>query len=425
MVIRLLQAVIAVLLVVPSLTHALDCTLSGHLRGQGRLSWYDEDNILSRESNRQGFLDASVDLRVNGGLFIGDNFRFEVAYEAVVVGGQTREGLSDMHLGSGGELLLTASTVSDDRQLFSLTRVFSENNSYLGYHRLDRVFAALESDYGTVKLGRQALTWGNGLVFNPADLINPFGPTDIIRDYKVGADMALYQVGGQSFTDFQLVYVPRRDPVDGELHGSEATLGSKLRLSANELDLDLLLFSNYQDPVIGAGITGFLGGGVYRTDWTLTFLGDGADTSHYVSAVANFDYSWTIKDKNWYGAVELYYNGLGADSPKEALEDEALRSRLARGEIFVTGKYYFDSMVQYEMHPLVNSFVSVILNLQDYSFLLQPRLVWDCSQASHLLVGLDLPVGREGDEFGEAEDVGEGIAAGRPVVGYMVFTWFF
>lgn len=420
-----LLAAIAWLLVVPSFAHGVDYTFSGHLRGQGRFSWHDEDNILSRESDQQGFLDASVDLRLNGALFLTDSMSFEVAYEAVVSGGQTRESLTDISRVFGSGNFLEPAAVSDDRQFFSLSRVFTETDEYLGYHRIDRLFLALDAEYGTVKIGRQPLTWGNGLVFNPTDLINPFGPADIIRDYKVGADMILYQVGGKAFSDFQLVYVPRRDPEDGELHNSQTTVGTKLRLSASEKDVDLLLLSNYEDPVIGAGITGFLGGGVYRADWTLTFPEDDHDTSYYFSAVANFDYSWTLKDKNWYGAVELYYNGLGADTPKEALEDEALRTRLARGEIFVTGKYYFDGLVQYEMHPLVNGFVSVILNLEDFSFLLQPRITWECSQTSQLLIGLDLPVGRDGDEFGEPEDGDVNITVGRPLIGYMVFTWFF
>ena len=38
--------------------------------------------------------------------------------------------------------------------------------------------------WGVVCVGRQAVTWGNGLIFNPMDLFNPFSPVDIERDYK-------------------------------------------------------------------------------------------------------------------------------------------------------------------------------------------------------------------------------------------------
>lgn len=93
---RLLLIATAWQLFVSSPALAFDYTFSGHLRGQGRYAWHDEDNILSKEGERQGFFDASVDLRLNGGLFVSDAISFEVAYEAVVNGGQTRETLTDI-----------------------------------------------------------------------------------------------------------------------------------------------------------------------------------------------------------------------------------------------------------------------------------------------------------------------------------------
>jgi hypothetical protein len=65
--------------------------------------------------------------------------------------------------------------------------------------------------WGSVRIGRQAITWGNGLIFNPMDLFNPFPPADIQRDYKVGDDMALAQVALPYSADLQLLYVVRRD----------------------------------------------------------------------------------------------------------------------------------------------------------------------------------------------------------------------
>jgi len=73
----------------------------------------------------------------------------------------------------------------------------------------------------------------------------------------------------------------------------------------------------------------------------------------------------------------------------------------------------------------MNCFVSVIVNLKDLSFLLQPRLVWEMTESFQLLTGINLPVGGRGDEFGEGEDVETGLASGRAVQGYALVTWFF
>lgn len=403
---------------------ALEYEISGHIRGQTSLSWYQEDHLLSEVEDRQLFFDGSIDLRLNSSFFLTEHINLELAYEAATVGGQSRKATAELVQDSRYAQLFSESAPSDDNQLFDLTGVSSSNEEYTAYHRIDRMVLALDSDYGTVKAGRQALTWGNGQVFNPADLVNPFAPADIIRDYKVGTDMLLYQAGGERISDFQLVYVPRRNE-EGALDETWSTYGGRVCISQNELDIDLLLLRSYEDSVIGAGLTGFLGSALYRTDWTLTFLNDDSGRDQYLSIVANVDYSWVLQDKNWYGFLELYYNGLGADSPEEALQDDALVARLLRGELFVTGKYYFDAMVQYEAHPLMNCFVSVIVNLKDHSFLLQPRLVWEMTESFQLLTGINLPVGGRGAEFGEGKDLETGLVSGRAVQGYALITWFF
>ncbi len=408
----------------PLSSFGMDYEQSGHIRGQSSLNWYQEDHLFSEIEDHQLFLDGSIDLRLNSSLFFTDQLSFGFAYEAAAVGGQSRKAIAKLDPDSSYGQLFSASAPSDDNQLFDLTGMSSDTNEYTAYHRIDRLYLAVDSNYGTVKAGRQALTWGNGQIFNPADLVNPFSPADIIRDYKVGSDMLLYQTGGERISDFQLVYVPRRNQ-EGTLDETQSTYGSKIRISQNELDIELLALRTYEDTVIGTGLTGFLGSALYRTDWMLTFLSDDPGRDQYLSIVANLDYSWVWQDKNWYGFVELYYNGLGADSLDEALQDEALVDRLLRGELFVTGQYYFDVMVQYEAHPLVNCFVSVIVNLRDYSFLLQPRLVWEMTESLQILTGVDLPVGGRGDEFGEGKNLETGLDTGRAVQGYALITCFF
>ena len=78
------------------------------------------------------------------------------------------------------------------------------------FHRLDRLSLTFTPSWGLVRIGRQAVTWGNGLVFNPMDLFNPFAPTAVQRDYKIGEDMAYAQVP-IGMAETQLLYLPRRD----------------------------------------------------------------------------------------------------------------------------------------------------------------------------------------------------------------------
>jgi hypothetical protein len=55
------------------------------------------------------------------------------------------------------------------------------------FHPAYRLALGIQPNWGLIRIGHQAVTWGNGLLFNPMDLFNPFSPSDIERDYKIGA----------------------------------------------------------------------------------------------------------------------------------------------------------------------------------------------------------------------------------------------
>ncbi len=401
---------------------------SGHLRGVGSLDYFSADHLLSRSASQSEFINGSVDGRLNLLAYPAERLRFELAYEAVLSGGQTREALYDFfekNVEASEITLFQRLEPSDDDKFFSLTKIIADEPNYLLYHRLDRLLLSWNTDYGVLSVGRQPLTWGNGMLFNPADLINPFAPSDIIRDYKIGSDMVVFQTAGELITDFQLVGVARKDQDSGEFSSTESTAGMKVRFSAGQRDLDLYVLKNYQDPVAGTGFTTYLGSGVLRTDLTWTYLEDDPDKESFFSGVANFDYSWTWLEKNWYGFVEYYYNGLGSGSVAEALTNEALVARLVRGEIFVTGRNYLDGLLQCELHPLVNIFTTLIYNLDDHSILLQPRLSWDFSESAQLLAGFNITLGSSGSEFGGQPDQQTGSDTGSADQAYLLVTWYF
>lgn len=430
--IRKLQCILAASLTAliwigPLSASEADVQWSGHLRGSTVLDYYGEGNFLAMTRGEQLFLNGAADGRLNTSFYLGEFTSFNIDYELVASGGQTRETINEA-AEQNPEILESAfyqSTIpNDENQLFSLTKIISEGDDYIIYHRLDRLFLAHEGGLGNFSIGRQALTWGNGLLFNPADLINPFAPSDIIRDYKIGSDMVLYQNGFDLISDLQLVIVPRTSEGD-DLNYDQSTYGLKTRVSGEYGDLDIYVMKNYDDPVLGGGFSTYLGSGVLRSDLTWTYLEEDSEMQSFLSGVLNYDRSWTWAGRNWYGFIEFYYNGLGEANPLDALQKESLTERLRRGEIFVTGNYYLDALLQYEAHPLVNLLVTVIYNLEDNSVLLQPRLNWEVSQCFELLLGVNVSEGPSGSEFGELVNPEDGTILGNPSQAYLIATYFF
>jgi hypothetical protein len=371
--------------------------------------------------------DANGQFRFKNELFWGDNLLAEIHYEALAGGGDTRrkqQALARVNprllpLGLSG-----GSAVNDDRRLLNLTGVISQDDAFIWYHRLDRLYLAWRGRQGTIKLGRQALTWGHGFLFNPLDLFNPFSPTDFVRDYKVGDDMALVQTAWDG-VDLQLLCIPRREPVSGDLRWDESSLAGKLHLTLGTTELDLMLAQHYGDRVAGLGLVGYLGEAAWRMDATWTALDDSDFSSGYLSLAANLDYSWVWWGKNFYGWAEFFLNGLGRSNYVQALADPDLVHRLQRGELFSLGKIYFDAEVKVELHPLLNLHFTAIVNLQDPSALFQPRLAWDLSQNTQLILGINLYGGGQETEFGGFKLPGTTLEVAPSDSAYCWLTYYF
>jgi len=373
----------------------------GHLRAGGRVSSLDDRSIYG-PVGAGTYWDGEADFRFKNKTWAAGIYSFEWHYEAVLRGGDTlkKNNLFQVAGGGAGNPLIPAATISDSTSFFNLSSVIDEDEDHIAYHRLDRLVLAAQPEWGSAAVGRQALTWGNGLVFNPMDLFNPFRPTDMERDYKIGTDMALLQVQGSKIDDIQLIYVPRRNPRTGTLDSEYASLAGKLHHTLSAFEFDLMAGVHYDDIVTGFGASRTVGGAVWRFDATWTRLDDRSADSDFLTCVTNLDYAWSWQGRNIYGLVEYYHNGLGKSDSAAAFNDPDTVARLGRGELFTLGRNYLAGQLQVEVHPLVMVSLAVINNLADPSGTVQPRMEWSVSQDVQVTLSGAVHYGREGTEYG-------------------------
>ena len=191
---------------------------------------------------------------------------FAAHYEALALAGdsvKTRRALAAAGLSAGG----TASGLPDDRQrLFDLTDDFIDDNRAAAVQRLDRLSVGYTSGNATLRFGRQAVSWGNGLAFQVLDFVNPFSPIAIDKDYKTGEDMLYGQWQWTGLGDAQLMLLPRRDPMTRDLDHEQASQALKLHTRAAGFDLDALAARHYDQTLLGFGVVHSLGGAVWRFD---------------------------------------------------------------------------------------------------------------------------------------------------------------
>ncbi len=376
--------------------------LGGHTKFALTSQAYPDGSVF-RDLVGSSTLDLSGDLRLN---FKADTGRwsFDSAYQLLALYGDSVE------LGRalpGGTDIFFPGLPNDDRRLFDLTDDIEDDGKTAILHRIDRLSVAYTGEKAVIRLGRQALSWGNGLFYAPMDLVNPFDPATVDTEYKSGDDMLYVQYLRDSGDDIQGAYVARRNPLTGNAESGESTAAVKYHGFLGETEFDLLVAEHYRDTVAGIGVGKSMGGAVLRGDLVITETDD--DT--VVQLVTNLTYSWNWFDRNMSGAIEYFFNGFGQHSneydPDSLANNPDLISRLTRGELFSIGRHYLAGSVMIEVTPLWMLTPTVLANVSDPSGLFQLVMNYSLSDNMTILGSINVPLGPKGSEFG-------GIDAGLP-----------
>ena len=290
--------------------------------------------------------------------------------------------------------------IDDERRWFDLSWTLGDSSNGALLHRFDRASIGFTSENTVLRFGRQAVSWGNGMVFNPMDIFNPFDPAAVDTEYKSGDDMLYGQYLFTSGNDLQAVAVVRRDPRSGDVERDHSSLAFKYHGFVGMNEFDLLAAEHYDDRVLGVGGSVNVGGAVWRGDLTWT------ETEHdeLFSAVTSLSYSWTWAGRNVSGLLEYYYNGFGQGGSRHSADELSanpdLLRRIERGELFTLSRHNVAASAAVEMTPLLVLTPTVLVNTADPSALLQIVAQYDWRQEARLLAALNLPVGPSGSEYG-------------------------
>jgi hypothetical protein len=408
------------ILLVPATSVAADAYYDGHLKYFYNYADFPGSSVFAGPANpyreHLGNLRLNLESR-------SDHWSTEVNY---VMNALYNEGLSSCAI--RGALITEgcSSLGSDAGQLFDMSTILSTSDDALLAQRIDRLWLAWSSSGQVARFGRQAISWGNGMVYNTLDLFNPFAPDAIDTDYKRGEDMFYLQNLFDDGSDLQMLAIPRRNTLNGELDSRVSAVAAKLHWLAGQHEADLLAAVNYGDTVLGAGFTTELDENVVNANLTVTDTDD--DT--VLSAVINYNFSSVVKEKNLTGFLEVYYNGFGLPGKRYSLDDVAraadLYSRLQRGELYTTGRYYLAGGVRAEITPLLQLNPTLFVNLGDGSGMLQFIVTYSLSQNLDLLGGINLPAGADGTEFGglRAREEGERLLAPADQL-FTRLAWYF
>lgn len=396
-----------------------DWSFSGHFKAQFLYIDYPE-NSLFREilgsSAVDNIVESRLKLRARNGQW---DFRADYQFIATVSDTlRISEGLPDAALGAN-------KVISDDRRWWNLTHSTGNDEDTAVINRLDRLSVGHTGDKTSWRFGRQAISWGNGLIFTPMDVFNPFDPAAVDKEYKTGDDMLYGQYLLDNGNDLQGVAIVRRDPRTGNVQSNQSSLAFKFHGFLGMNEYDLLAAQHYGDQVLGVGAITSLGGAIWRGDLTWTHT----ERDQVISASTSLSYSWTWAGKNISGLLEYYYNGFGQKDSNYStialLENPDLLKRLDRGELYTIARQYLAASATVELSPLFNLVPTFFINLEDPSALAQIVFQYDWKQNLQILGALNFPIGPDGSEYGGIETPTPGLYLSTGPSLFAQLAWYF
>jgi hypothetical protein len=287
----------------------------------------------------------------------------------------------------------------DAHAVLDLTDTLVDRGSVRLTQRLDRLSVGYSGDRFVVRLGRQTLTWGPGLVFHPMDLFAPFAPQATDTEYKAGVDMAYGQWLFDDGSDLQLVVVPRRPAPGRGLAERESSAALHYQKAVGAFQTTWLVARDHGDVVVGAAVGGALGGATWNIEAIPTFERGGPVRT---SVLANISGATVVRGRDVTLFAEYFHNGFGVDGRGYALSDlpADLRARLDRGQLFDTGLDYLSVGATVTWTPLLRISPSLIANLRDHSAFALAHADYSLGDNLELTLGGQLPIGSSGSEFG-------------------------
>lgn len=374
------------------------------------------EHSLQRQLGGTPAYDYTADLRL---LFTEEVGRVTLTahYNAILNGGD-----SFAFLTSPGATL-DQSPTDDDLRLMDLTWELDSGDRHRLVHRFDRLSLQYRGSTWGVTVGREAVSWGSGLVFQPMDLFSPFAPTTVDRDFKAGDDLLIIDKLFDDGSDLQFLGVARRD-IDGDATADVASAALKWRKFIGGSELELFGGKHYQDQVYGGALRIPVRSAMLRTDLVATRLDEG---DWYFSGIVNLDYSFDLAGRSSYVFAEYYHNDFGvSDLPANpVLLPAPLTARLLRGEVFNLMRDYLALGGSIQWHPLWTQALTLIGNLNDGSSLLQTTLSYVPSDHATLEAGVTVPIGDAGEEFGGVPVLGDELTTGGALQGYLRWVYYF
>lgn len=249
---------------------------------------------------------------------------------------------------------------------------------------IDRANITLRLPHCDLTVGRQAISLGTTYFWNPNDLLTAFSPYEFDRDYKPGVDAVKADIALGKFSGISFIY-----GAGESFRLNESAL--LIRAFANLLNFDLAIMGGRfrQDGFVGVDFSGELGPGIGVRGELSYFAAESDDD--FIQVVVGSEYRF---ENDLYISAEYFYNGFGTSHTHRYVR-KLTSKRIMEGDIYNISRHYLGILGSYELTPLLIVSLAPIINLIDYSILINPTIIYSLSDNAEIVAGMVIGEGRK------------------------------
>jgi hypothetical protein len=262
-------------------------------------------------------------------------------------------------------------------------------------HEIDRASMAMHGDWGEIKIGRQAVGLGRGVLFSAVDVFAPFSPLEFDRDWRRGVDATRFscQLGPTSSAELLGVF--------GKTWEQSALLG-RIRGYVGEVDGEFIAGKRAEDTMVAAVVSGVVAEAEVHAEAAGFWIDEehpdgGLFGSDRFMGKAVLGTSYTFDIRNGLTAMcEYHFSSFGVRDVRDAgvlLATPGFQQRFLRGDSQILARHAVAGQLSYPFNEAVSGSLTVFASPTDGSGLVFPAVVWDASDHVRMIVSGYMPWG--------------------------------
>lgn len=282
-------------------------------------------------------------------------------------------------------LLRMGSTLGDVRagvEWLPLQWTIAESDEASWRHRFDRLLVGLPlGPSAEITVGRQAISWANNLIFNPADPWAPFDPSEPFREFRAGVDALRVQGFTGPFTELDFVL----RPADTDA-GTTITALGRITTASGPWEVSAWGGVLHDEGAASLAATLTAGGFAFRGEAEVRWPDD------VLRFALGADRSFTLAGRDLYVILEYQRDGYGGTEARD-YPAVFLSEPFQRGEMQVIGRNEAALQASWQATPLLTPELLAVWNADDGSILLAPAASCSLSNEVYVRSGVFVGIG--------------------------------